>query len=91
MANIFHTNKLTAKALNWLQSGASKDEARPVLTGVHVDDHQAISANGFSLFAVDRDGNGMSAIPEGLRKHDRIKASGGEVIEPDEIHGVYPM
>ena len=87
MANIFETNKHTAKILNWLQSGALRTDDRPALTGVLVGEEQSISANGFSLHAVSFEGfpTGGDFLPTGLRKFPKIPVRGGTIIEPDEL------
>lgn len=92
MANIFETNKHTAKILNWLQSGASRDNARPVLMSVLVGEEQSISANGYRVHAVSFENfpTGGDFLPTGLRKFPKIPARGGAVIDPEETVGIFP-
>ena len=92
MANIFETNKHTARLLNWLQSGASKEGGRLALTGVLVGEDQSISTDGFRAHAVSFEEfpTGGDFLPTGLRKFPRIPAKGGTIIEPDTTEGVFP-
>ena len=45
-------NKEQAKALKWVQSGASKDRAREILTGIYIDNGSTVTADGFRMHII---------------------------------------
>ena len=89
--NTIKINKHNSKVLKWLQSAASKDKNRPVLTGINIDKNYsrfwAVTADGWRLHIVPKDE--LEELPEGLRDYGKIPAS-GIIEEPDIIDGTFP-
>lgn len=83
-------DKEEAKTIKWLHSGCSKDPARPVLTGIHVKNGLAYSADGFKLMRIE--------TPESLKEYEELTIKPlsnipvtPQVVEWEELPGhTYP-
>lgn len=84
--NAIKINRHDSKVLKWLQSAASKDQAREVLNGINVNGNYT-AADGFRLHVVDP--SGLVELPEGTRDYGKIPAS-GLVEEPEAMPYSFP-
>ena len=80
-------DKEQSKVLRWLKLGASKDDARPALTGIKIDGDAAITADGFRMH--------MAPTPPCVIDHDgKILAgkvpSGDFLTELETVESIFP-
>ena len=84
---IIKGTKQDSEAIRWLQKGASKDKARPVLNGIHVANGYTWSADGFRLHAIRT----PRCLTDAEGEIVTGKVNAGEFIaELDTIVGTYP-
>ena len=77
-----------SKVVSWVQLACSKDEARPILTGISVEDGRMIGCDGFRVHET-------GTTPTLERFKGKIvkllsKVSPNKLVEVEEVEGKYP-
>ena len=82
-------DKEESQVVKWIHSGCSKDQARPILTGIHIKNGQTYSADGFKLMRIN--------TPESLTEFEGMTIkpltnipAAPAVIEWEVIDGHFP-
>lgn len=84
---VIEGTKAESAQLRWLQIAVSKDHARPMLRGLHVNGRNTVAVDGFRLHSI--------TTPDCMIEHDgktiEVKIPVGEFItRGEEIEGTYP-
>ena len=74
--------KEDARILKWLQKAQSKDQARPVLTGIHSNEKHAVACDGFRIHLIEK----RDCLAEINNKTINLKIpTGGDFIARAEV------
>jgi DNA polymerase III sliding clamp (beta) subunit (PCNA family) len=86
---IIELNREQAQIVRWLNEGASSDDSRPVLTGLHIEGQYTVSADGFQLRVME--------TPESLKPFDgqlialdKQPRVTGDIVKVESIEGKFP-
>jgi hypothetical protein len=93
MSNFVVFDKMQAQVLKWLKRGAAKDNDRPIMQCLHVEDDWIVSADGFHLF-VTKAGQMFKQhdLPPGDYEIDLISSASraaGVVVDVNGLRDTY--